>query len=69
VEAFVVVPAATARNLTSSARGVLFVGIAVALLAGVLGLVVSSLSFVPTGGAVVLVGSVLFAASVLLRKR
>ena len=69
VEAFVVVPAATARNVTSSARGVLFVGIAVALLAGVLGLVVSSLSFVPTGGAVVLVGSVLFAASVLLRKR
>jgi len=60
VEAMVVVPAAAARNLARNTRSYLGASIAIALVAGVAGLFVSSRLQVPSGGAVVLTLSVLF---------
>ncbi len=60
VEAFVIVPAAAARNVTSSARGSFGVGIVVAFVAGVAGIGISAVTPLPTGGAVVLVMTALF---------
>jgi zinc transport system permease protein len=60
IEAMVVVPAAAARNLARTTRGYLVWSIALALVAGVGGLVISSEFLVPSGGAVVLALSVLF---------
>lgn len=60
IEAMVVVPAAAARNLARTTRGYLVLSIAMALIAGVGGLVISSQFLVPSGGAVVLALSVLF---------
>lgn len=60
IEAMVVVPAAAARNLARTTRGYLLWSIALALVAGVGGLVISSQFLVPSGGAVVLALSVLF---------
>jgi zinc transport system permease protein len=60
VEALVVVPAAAARNLARSTRGYLLWSVAVAFLAGVGGLGISTRLLVPTGGAVVLALSLLF---------
>jgi len=54
VEALVVVPAAAARNVARGTRSYLGWSIAVAFLAGVGGLGVSTRFLVPTGGAVVL---------------
>ena len=67
VEAMLVVPAATARNLGPGLRTSLLGGVAVAVLAGVGGLGVSTQVAVPSGAAIVLALSVLFAASLLLR--
>jgi zinc transport system permease protein len=60
IEAMVVVPAAAARNLARTTRGYLTLSIALALIAGVGGLVISSQFLVPSGGAVVLALSVMF---------
>jgi zinc transport system permease protein len=60
VEAMVVVPAAAARNLARSARGYLGWSIAIAAIAGLAGLFVSTLWRVPSGGAIVLALSVCF---------
>ncbi len=60
VEAMVVVPAAAARNLARSTRGYLVWSIAIAAIAGLGGLVISTLWRVPTGGAIVLALSVCF---------
>ena len=60
VEAMVVVPAASARNLARSVRGYLAWSIALATLSGVTGLFVSTVWRVPTGGAIVLALSVCF---------
>jgi zinc transport system permease protein len=60
VEALVVVPAATARNVAHGARAYLVWSVAVAFLAGAGGLGVSTRLLVPTGGAVVLVATALF---------
>ena len=60
VEAMVVVPAASARNLARGTRSYLLWSIAAALIAGVGGLFISSRFLVPTGGAVVLAMSALF---------
>ncbi len=60
VEALVVVPAAAARNLARSTRGYLGWSVAVALVAGLGGLVVSTEWRVPTGGAIVLALAALF---------
>ncbi|HVT59310.1 MAG TPA: metal ABC transporter permease [Thermoanaerobaculia bacterium] len=60
VEALVVVPAASARNLARSTRGYLLGSVAVAFLAGAGGLGISTRLLVPTGGAVVLAASLLF---------
>jgi zinc transport system permease protein len=54
VEALVVVPAATARNLARSTRGYLGFSVGAALLTGVAGVLFSTRFRVPTGGAVVL---------------
>jgi zinc transport system permease protein len=54
VEALVVVPAAAARNVAQGTRSYLIWSVAVAFLAGVGGLGVSTRFLVPTGGAVVL---------------
>ena len=60
VEALVVVPAASARNIAKTMRSYLLWSIAVAFLAGVGGLLVSTRFLVPTGGAVVLAASAIF---------
>ncbi|MCW5805692.1 MAG: metal ABC transporter permease [Deltaproteobacteria bacterium] len=60
VEAMVVVPAAAARNLARSTRGYLVWSIAIAALAGLGGLFISTAWRVPTGGAIVLALSVCF---------
>jgi zinc transport system permease protein len=60
VEALVVVPAAAGRNLARTAAGYLAWSIAVAMLAGMGGLAISTQFLVPTGGAVVLAVSLLF---------
>jgi zinc transport system permease protein len=73
VEALVVVPAAASRNLARGTRSYLLGSIAVAFLAGVGGLGVSTRFLVPTGGAVVLAVSAIFfvtlAARSILRRR
>ncbi len=60
VEAMVVVPAASARNLARSTRGYLGWSVGIAALAGLAGLFVSTSWRVPTGGAIVLALSVCF---------
>lgn len=60
VEALVVVPAAAARNVARGTRNYLLWSVAVAFLAGVGGLGISTRLLVPTGGAVVLAVSVIF---------
>ncbi len=60
VEAMVVVPAAAARNLARSTRGYVAWSIAIAAFAGLLGLVISTLWRVPSGGAIVLALSACF---------
>ena len=68
VEAMVVVPAAAARNLARSARGYLWWSIALAAIAGLAGLFISTLYRVPSGGAIVLALTVLFFLSLPLGK-
>ena len=60
VEALIVVPAAAARNVARGTRNYLLWSVAVAFLAGVGGLVISTKLLVPTGGAVVLAVSAIF---------
>jgi zinc transport system permease protein len=60
VEAMVVVPAAAARNLARTARGYLVWSIVLAAVAGLAGLVISTVWRVPSGGAIVLALSVCF---------
>jgi zinc transport system permease protein len=60
VEAMVVVPAAAARNIARSTRGYLVWSMVIALVAGLGGLVISTIWRVPTGGAIVLALSVCF---------
>jgi zinc transport system permease protein len=60
VEAMVVVPAAAARNLARSTRGYLIWSMVIALVAGLGGLVISTVWRVPTGGAIVLALSICF---------
>ena len=73
VEALVVVPAAASRNVARGTRSYLLGSIAVAFLAGIGGLGVSTRFLVPTGGAVVLAVSAIFfvtlAARSILRRR
>jgi zinc transport system permease protein len=63
VEAMIVVPAAAARNLARSTRGYLWWSIAIAGLAGLGGLAISTQWRVPSGGAIVLALSGCFFAS------
>lgn len=60
VEALVLVPAASARNVARGARQYFVGSVVVAFLAGVGGLVISTKLLVPTGGAVVLAASGIF---------
>ena len=60
VEALVVVPAAASRNIARGTRAYLTGSVAVAFLAGVGGLAISTRLLVPTGGAVVLAASLIF---------
>ncbi len=69
VEALLVVPAATAQQVTKSFRGWQWLSVAVALVASVGGVLVSTWVSVPSGAAIVLVLSGLFAVSVALRRR
>ncbi len=72
VEALVIVPAASGRNLASGMRSYMIWSIACALAAGLGGLAISTRAEVPSGGAVVLALSaiffVTFGASALHRK-
>lgn len=60
VEAMIVVPAAAARNVATSVRGYLGWSIALAAIAGLAGLAMSTLWRVPSGGAIVLALTGLF---------
>ncbi len=60
VEAMVVVPAAAARNLARDTRGYLGWSIAIAAVAGLVGLLISVTWRVPSGGAIVLALSACF---------
>ncbi len=60
VESLVVVPAAAARSIARGTRGYLLGSIAVAVVAGIAGLFISTEWRVPTGGAIVLALSVCF---------
>jgi zinc transport system permease protein len=60
VEALVIVPAASGRNLAHTMAGYLSWSIAAALTAGLGGLALSTQFFVPTGGAVVLALAAIF---------
>jgi len=60
VEALVVVPAATARNISRTTRGYFAFSVLAALVAGLGGISISSAWSVPTGGAVVLALAALF---------
>jgi zinc transport system permease protein len=60
VEALVVVPAAASRNIARGTRAYLAWSVAVACLAGIGGLMISTRLLVPTGGAVVLAASLIF---------
>jgi len=64
VEAMVVVPAASARNLARDVRGYLGWSVAIAAIAGLAGLLISASWRVPTGGAIVLALTACFAISV-----
>jgi zinc transport system permease protein len=68
VEAMVVVPAAAARNLARSTRGYLGWSVAIAAIAGLAGMLLSTSWRVPTGGAIVLSLSVCFFISLPLGK-
>jgi zinc transport system permease protein len=67
VEALLVIPAAAARNVARSVAGVLFGSVAVALVAGVAGLTVSTRVNAPSGAAIVLALVLLFAGSLVVR--
>ncbi len=60
VEAWVVIPAAAGRQIATTLRGHVAASIAIALLGGVFGLLLSTWFTVPTGGAVVLALAGLF---------
>ena len=60
VEALVIVPAASARNLAAGTRGYLMWSVGVALAAGVGGLALSTRLLVPTGAAIVLAATFIF---------
>lgn len=65
VEALVIVPAASARNLAGSMRSYLLWSVALAATASIAGLALSSRFVVPSGGAVVLMLSVVFVVTLL----
>ncbi len=67
VEALVVVPAAAARNVARGTRSYLLLSVAVAFLAGIGGLGVSTRFLVPTGGAVVLAVTLIFFVTLAIR--
>lgn len=69
VEALVVVPAAAARNLARGTRSYLAASVSTALVAGLVGIWVSTRFRVPTGGAVVLVLALCFFLTLLARRR
>jgi zinc transport system permease protein len=60
VEALIIVPAASARNIARSTRSYLAWSVVIALAAGAGGLVLSTRILVPTGAAVVLAASLIF---------
>ncbi len=66
VEALVLVPAAAARNIAHGARQYFLWSVAVAFVAGVGGLGISTQLLVPTGGAVVLAASVIFVVTLMI---
>jgi zinc transport system permease protein len=67
VEALVVVPAASARNVARGTRSYFIWSVIIAFLAGAGGLVVSTRFLVPTGGAVVLAVSAIFFVTLAIR--
>ena len=67
VEALVVVPAASARNVARGTRSYLIWSVLVAFFAGAGGLTVSMRFLVPTGGAVVLAATAIFFLTMLVR--
>ncbi|NLY38694.1 MAG: metal ABC transporter permease [Firmicutes bacterium] len=69
VAALIVIPGATGYRLCANYRGMLAVSLVTGLLGSVGGLVLSYFYPVPPGAAIVLILTVLFAASLLLRRR
>ncbi len=69
VTAFLIVPAAAARNLAHSAKGLVWWSVGLALFSSLTGLVISLLADTSTGATIILIAVALFAMSLLLRKR
>ena len=68
ITAMIVIPAATAQNLTRSMSSMIGVSVAVSLIAVLVGMLSSALLSLPSGPTVVLVGATLFAASFLVAR-
>jgi zinc transport system permease protein len=68
VSALLIIPAASALQLSSSFRSTVLIGLVVAVLSVVAGLLLSFFFDVATGGAIVIFGTVAFAICVAVRK-
>lgn len=68
VTALVIIPAATAQNIARSFVGMFAWSITISLLAVLVGMIGSALLNLPSGPAIVLVGAILYGASLLLKK-
>lgn len=69
ITAMLVIPAATARNVARSAGSLFWIAMAVALASSVGGLAVSYYLTMATGAGIILLGTLLFAASMLVPRR
>ncbi len=63
----IVVPAAAAQNIAKNLQGFFWISVLFATLSSVFGLVISGVWPIPTGGAIVLVASLLFYGTLLLK--
>jgi zinc transport system permease protein len=61
----IVVPAAAAQNIAKNLQGFFWISVLFATLSSVFGLIISGVWPIPTGGAIVLVASVLFYGTLL----
>ncbi len=69
INSMLVIPAAAARNITGSARGYQATAVTISVIAGVSGLILSYYFGTATGATIILVSSVFYILSLILRSR